>query len=223
MIEGGFYLKARCIQNVEIAHASPCVREIWDWLLLKAMHTDGDDLKRGQVLTTYDEIREGLSWYAGWRKETYSKWDCERAMKALRKATMIATMKTTRGMVITICNYSYYQDPANYESHKESHRKTTRTPQHPDTIDKNVKNVKNERIKEEKKKEYKPLVFLSEEEYEKLTTKFGHTKADDYIDQLSVKLGSKYIKYDSHYLTILNYERRGYFTEPKGVIGWAKP
>lgn len=62
------------------------------------------------------------------------------------------------------------------------------------------------------KKEYKPLVFLTDEEYQKLTEKYTKPIADDYIEQLSMKLGSKFIKYDSHYLTILNYDRRGYFT-----------
>jgi hypothetical protein len=34
---------------------------------------------------------------------------------------MITAQKTTRGMVVTILNYDKYQDPKNYESHKESH------------------------------------------------------------------------------------------------------
>lgn len=143
LIEGGFYLKARRIQEAEIMHAPPHVREIWDWLLMKAMFADGISLQRGQVLTTYEDIREGLFWYVGWRKERYSKWDCEKAMKVLTKATMITTKKTTRGLIVTILNYDYYQNPKNYESHNESHRKATRKPQTTDTIDKNV--IKKER------------------------------------------------------------------------------
>ena len=110
MIEGGFYLKARCIQNADIAHAPPHVREIWDWLLLKASFNDGKILKRGQVFVSYSMIIDALSWNVGWRKMHYSRSDCENAMKALRKAGMITTKKTTRGLLVTICKYEYYQN-----------------------------------------------------------------------------------------------------------------
>ncbi len=121
MTSNGYYIKARKIQESWIAHAPPHVREIWDWLLLRANFEDrkiGDKIiERGQLLTSYDDIREGLHWMVGWRKERYSKWDCEKAMKALTKATMIATQKTTRGLIVTILNYDHYQNPKSYESH----------------------------------------------------------------------------------------------------------
>ena len=129
MIKGGFYLKAR-IQGAGIAHAPPHIREIWDWLQRKAMFRDGEQLSRGQLLVTYDDIREGLSWSVGYRKMRYSKWDCEKAIKWLTKETMITTEKTTRGLIITICKYDEYQNPKSYEitnvitnlrSHYESH------------------------------------------------------------------------------------------------------
>jgi hypothetical protein len=134
-IKGGFYLKARCVQSSYIAHAPPCVREIWDWLLMRAFHFDGKDIKRGQLIVTYKDIQEGLHWYVGYRKKTYSKWDCERTLKALMKATMIATTKTTRGLVISIVNYAKYQDVRNYESHSESHNEATMKPQTTETIE----------------------------------------------------------------------------------------
>lgn len=145
-IPGGFYLKAKKIQESEIAHWPPHVREIWDWLLLKARHSDGENLKRGQLLTSYKEIREGLHWMVGWRKERYSKWDCEKAMKALTKATMIATRKTTKGLIVTVLNYNYYQNISNYESHNETDRKATRKPQSTDTIEKEVKESKRKEL-----------------------------------------------------------------------------
>ena len=147
-IKGGYYLKARCIQNSEISVMPPHVREIWDWLLKEANHTNrkvnGKTISRGQVIRTYDDIREGLKWKIGWRKCTYTKWQCEIAMKLLKKATMITTAKTTRGIIITICNYNFYQNPKNYESHSGSHRKATMKPQTTDTINKNDKELKNE-------------------------------------------------------------------------------
>lgn len=124
----------------------PYIREIWDWLLKEANHSDkksnGSSIKRGQLIRTFKDIQEGLKWMIGWRKMTYKKWQCENAMKFLRERTMITTMKTTRGMLITICNYSLYQDPINYESNRRADRRTTDRKQTTDTINKNVKNNK---------------------------------------------------------------------------------
>lgn len=137
MIEGGYYIKARKIRNGEIAHAPPHVREIWDWLIQEANHKDNGKIKRGQTIRSYRDIQESLKWYVGFRKEIYSKWQCEIAMKWLVKHEMVTTTKTTRGLLITICNYEYYQDPKNYENHIEDHTRTTREPQGTDTINKN--------------------------------------------------------------------------------------
>ena len=140
---GGYYIKSRKIQESEIASAPPHVREIWDWLLMQANYEDykkgGIEIKRGQTVRSYKDIQEGLHWMVGFRKETYTKWQCEIAMKWLTKREMITTVKTTRGLVITICNYDYYQDPKNYENHNESHNKTTTKPQGTDTINKKEK------------------------------------------------------------------------------------
>ncbi|MFP4086402.1 MAG: hypothetical protein ACLFUL_06370 [Desulfobacteraceae bacterium] len=151
-IPGGYYIKARQIKDSDIAHAPPHVREIWDYLLREANHQGkkkhGFTLERGQLLTTYEDIQEALHWKVGWRKQKYTKWQCENTMKFLRKprrnGSMITTKKTTRGLIITILNYDYYQNPKNYESHKEnhneSHNESHSLPQTPDTIDKNEKN-----------------------------------------------------------------------------------
>ena len=158
-IKGGYYLKARCVQNSKIAIAPPYIREIWDWILKEANHSDnkfnGMIIKRGQLIRSFKDIQEDLKWMVGWRKMKYKKWQCENAMKFLREQLMITTMKTTRGMLITICNYSLYQDPKNYKSHKRADRRTTDPKQTTDTINKNVKNVKNEKNNKNKNK---PLV-----------------------------------------------------------------
>lgn len=146
-ITGGYYIKARKIQDSSIATAPPHVREIWDWLLKEVNHSDkvynGRNIKRGQCVRSYSDIINGLKWYVGYRKMTYSKANCETAMKWLKKHTMITTTKTTKGMVITICNYDKYQDPKNYETYKKTTKKPTRKPQSVDTINKNEKNVIN--------------------------------------------------------------------------------
>jgi len=148
MIHGGYYIKARQIQNSRIATASPCTREIWDWLLMQANHKTTKTCARGQCIRSYKDIQEGLKWYVGYRKKTYSKWSCEAAMKLLTKLAMITTTKTTRGMLISICNYDTYQNPANYEdhngNHNEDHNKTTVTPHYKQEC-KNDKNDKNDK------------------------------------------------------------------------------
>ena len=153
-IPGGYYIKARQIKYSAIAHAPPHIREIWDYLIREANHSgkkkNGEILGRGQVFTSYDEIREDLHWMVGWRKHRYTKDQCESAMKFLRKpqrnGPMITTRKTTRGLIITVCNYGFFQDQKNYENHNdnhnENHNETGDSPQTADTIDKNEKNVK---------------------------------------------------------------------------------
>lgn len=152
MIEGGFYLKARCIQNSDIATAPPHIREIWDWLLKEANHTDkkwgNRTIKRGQLFRTYDDIREGLSWMVGYRKMTYNENHTKRAMKFLREHRMIDTTKELGGVLITIVNYDKYQNVKNYERTEEQTSESTNAEpmtNHPlPHINKNEKELKNE-------------------------------------------------------------------------------
>jgi hypothetical protein len=115
-IEGGYYIKSRAIELSDIAVAPPHIREAWDWLIKEANHKDYKGFKRGQVLCTYNDIIEGLKWYVGWCKKTYTKAHIETAVKYLKNKDMITTKRTTRGMFVTICNYSYFQDPQNYSN-----------------------------------------------------------------------------------------------------------
>jgi len=134
-IRGGYILKARCFKNSAIAHAPPHVRDIWDHLLREAFWQDGRHLKRGELATSYREIREALHWKIGWRKESYTKSQCENAMKYLKKAGMVAARRTTGGFIVSICNYCRFQDPESYESHSERYRNATGEPHTPDTTD----------------------------------------------------------------------------------------
>lgn len=153
-IAGGYYLKARKIQQSDISTCSPAVREIWDWLLMNANHKNSRDgrIKRGQLFRTYEDIREGLKWYVGYRKERYSEDVTKKAMKALRRHGMITTTKAPGGVLITICNYDFYQNPKNYEGTNEgTNEGTAKAPsrhQGGTTYkNKNEKNVKNEKKK----------------------------------------------------------------------------
>ncbi len=145
-IPGGYYLKPRL--QPAIKDAPPHVREILDYLFGQANYQDrpssGRLIKRGQCFRTYEDIQEALVWYVGYRKMRYKKSQIEAALKWLRKRNMITTAKTTRGMIITVLNYDYYQTPANYENHSEDQKKTTGEPQSDRTINKELEELKEE-------------------------------------------------------------------------------
>lgn len=138
---------ARKIDTSPIAAAPPYAREIWFYLLRAANHKDNHICKRGQTIRRYADIQDALKWYVGYRKCVYTKAQCENAMKLLVKATMITKMRTTRGLLITICKYNFYQNPQSYESHNETATSAAMEPQGCHTINKNVKNVKNDKKK----------------------------------------------------------------------------
>ena len=115
-IKGGYILQPRAIDQSSIAKSPPHVREIWLYILRRANHADCPEqrLRRGQLRTSYREILADLSWTVGYRKESYKKTQCEIAMRVLTREGMITTAKSTRGMVITVCKYDYYQNPDHY-------------------------------------------------------------------------------------------------------------
>ena len=144
-IKGGYIMIARKIDQSHISEAPPYAREIWFYLLRAANHQDNEECKRGQTIRRYIDIIEALKWYVGYRKCTYSVAQCENATKLLVKANMIAKTRTTRGLLITICNYSTYQNAANYESHDGATARATMEPQGCQTINKKVKKEKKEK------------------------------------------------------------------------------
>ena len=123
-IEGGYILQPRIIQESDISKAPPYVREIWSYLLREANSRDvkygGNVIKRGQLFVDYKTIREDLSWYVGYRKESYNENHTKKAMAFLRETGRITTEKELGGVLITVCNYEFYQNPKNYERTNES-------------------------------------------------------------------------------------------------------
>lgn len=125
-IPGGYILQPRCIDNSDIMHESPIVREVWFYLLRRVNHQDNDKFKRGTNFFNLGNIQEDLHWFVGYRKEKYSKPQLTKAIRRLYERNMIATTRATRGLIITILNYDYYQNPKNYESNNERTTKETR-------------------------------------------------------------------------------------------------
>ncbi len=154
----GYIMLSRSITESSIYTKPPLYLKVWIYLLTHAQHRDYKGLKRGQLFTSGPEIMANTFYYVGARKVTPTRdqihqildWmrkGCEGVSKGVTKAPMIAITKATHGMLVTICNYSTYQDSINYESNGESNNenfpKATRKQSTPDNINKNEKNVKN--------------------------------------------------------------------------------
>jgi len=185
-IPGGYILQPRKLDDSEISNSPPHVREIWLYFHRKANYADNprNETKRGQLLTSYTQIINDLSWSVGYRKESYKRHHCETAMKTLTKAAMITTTKTARGLLITICNYDHYQNPENYDNHTDSHNENRN-----DTETITTLNQKKE--KKGRKKEKNNTILMSElensdnlNEYEKIAFSFWQL-----IDHNLQKLG----------------------------------
>jgi len=144
-IPGGYILQPRCIDNSDIMHEPPVVRELWFYLLRRVNHKDNGKYKRGMAFFNLGEIQEALHWYVGYRKMKYSKPQLTKSLRKLCERNMIETTKATHGIYITICKYDYYQTPKNYESNNEGNAKETRRKQDGHTKNKNVKNEKNDK------------------------------------------------------------------------------
>lgn len=127
-ISGGYILVARKLFDGQLMNKPPLYLKLWVWMLNKANWKDRDRLKRGELLTSIDEMRDAMSYMIGYRKIRPTKDEIRSAYEAFTKATMITTTKTTRGMIVTILNYEIYQNPKNYEAHNEAHDENTTKP-----------------------------------------------------------------------------------------------
>lgn len=158
-MKDSYILESRKILESDIWNKPPLYFKVWHYLLLKAQHKDFGGLKRGQLFTSINEIREACSYFAGYRKITPSRKEIFGILEWLRnpyegnnggndKGTMIVTTKVTHGMIISIVNYGVYQDPKTYEGNNggndETHAKELRKERQGNNINKNVlKNDKN--------------------------------------------------------------------------------
>lgn len=116
-ISGGCVLLARKMLESDLMDQSPLIMKLWVWMLLKANWRDRNQLDRGQLVTTIQEMREAMSHHSGWRKVTPSPDEIRSAYGALSKTARITVRRTTRGVVITVLNYEAYQDLHSYAPH----------------------------------------------------------------------------------------------------------
>ena len=131
----GYILESRSILESDIWNKPPMFFKVWHYLLMNAQHTAYKNLKRGQLFTSIDQIREACSYHVGYRKVTPSRKEIYGVLEWLRnphegnnegnnEGAMITTTKVTHGMLVNIVNY-VYQDPKTYEGNKKASTKVT--------------------------------------------------------------------------------------------------
>lgn len=155
----GYILESRSILESDIWNKPPMFFKVWHYLLMNAQHTSYRNLKRGQLFTSIDQIREACSYHVGYRKVTPSRKEIYGVLEWLRnphegnnegnnEGAMITTTKVTHGMLVNIVNYDVYQDPKTYEGNKKASTKVTtkerRRSSQGNNKNKNVKNIKND-------------------------------------------------------------------------------
>ena len=137
---GSIFLARKTIESDIFFNKPDKWFKVWIFILLMANHKDNKQFKRGECFTSYKEIAE------------YTKSDrvcIDHCIRWLKRATMIATRKATRGFYIIVLNYDKYQSilskKGDTKSDIESEVKATQKRHRSDTINKNDKNDKNEK------------------------------------------------------------------------------
>jgi|TARA_B100000315_G_scaffold235154_1_gene249819 hypothetical protein len=149
----GAFLLSRSLFGSDIWFMPPEYLKIWIYLIGKANHAGrkyrGFYCERGQYFTTYQELLEQLDYKIGYRKIKKHEVLMKRLMKFLRETQRVTTTKKPRGVLVTISNYSDYQNLCNYEkTNRRTNKKTKSEPgknQSDLSINKNYKELKNEK------------------------------------------------------------------------------
>ena len=128
-IPGGYVLLSRRLFDGSLADRPPWEFKLWCWMLAKASHAPrrtGQRLDRGQLLTTSREMQAAVQYRVGGRLVRPAKSAIAKFLRRQLEGNSVTTSRTTRGMVITICNYDAYQSPDSYEGNFEDSPKDRR-------------------------------------------------------------------------------------------------
>jgi len=177
----------------------------WSYMLFRANHettkvligSSIESCEPGEFITSLNHLSRDL-------KTSIQK--IRTFILLLENDSMIVKKTTNKLTKITICNYSSYQTEQQTNNKQITNKQQTSNKQI--TTDKNVKNVKNVKNKKNNKKKFGDFVLLTDEEYQKLISKFGEPGTMSYIERLDNYIGSKGTKYKSHYHTILTWSNK---------------
>ena len=149
LIPGGYILLSRNLIESQIMSKPPLYSKVWIWLLLKAQHTNYKGLERGSYRTSIPEIIKAMTYKVGYRTEKPTKKQIFGIIEWLRtthngdtiitkhdkdlrephdgeaEGPMMETTKVTHGFIYNIVNYTFYQNPKNYEGTNEESSKVT--------------------------------------------------------------------------------------------------
>ena len=169
--ERGYYLMHRGWMDSPVFKCEPFTqREAWLWLIENAVWSDiavasqvtGHEikLKRGQLSYSHDYLKVAWGWSDRRRVQRY--------LDKLKKWQMIGTEMVHSQTVITVCNYTIYQDMANLSGTKGGTKGGTKT----------AHNNKEELIQKEKQLN-KYTVEFEEIFYPAYPRKMGKAKAKE--------------------------------------------
>lgn len=118
-IPGGYILLARKMFDSWLMDKPPLYWKMWVWMIGQANWKDRGQLKKGQFITSTKEMQEAMSYMVGYRKKTPTRAEIRSSYEAFTNNHMIDHTKSTRGIVVTIENFSKYQDFKSYEQPSE--------------------------------------------------------------------------------------------------------
>ena len=144
-IPNGCIQLARVLLQSEIWQDKPSWwLKVWIYLLLKVNHQDWGKIKRGQNRFTVEDIYN----HCNLRIENVKQKSVDNVLRWLKDTKQITKRKTTRGQIITICNYESYQNLASYENVIKNKIVTKSVRNSNEPIYNNDKNDKNEYLVE---------------------------------------------------------------------------
>jgi len=137
-IDGGATLWARQTIESEIFCDKPDKWfKIWFYLINRVSHKDNKKYKRGETFLHYDWIKEATG---------ASTDQIKKCIGWLRSKSMVSTTRSTRGVMLKISNYHYFQTLDNYyngvkapDKAPEKHQRSTREAPRYNKNDKNDK------------------------------------------------------------------------------------
>lgn len=151
------------------------------------------ELQPGQFITGRFSLHK--DYYGNKKIKIKSALTVWRWLEVLEKCENLNIKSYNKYSIITVNNWNQYQQS---EQQMNNRRTTDEQQMNTNKNDKNVKNIYGE---------FKN-VKLTDEEYQKLKTKFGEDGTKQRIENLSEYIASKGKKYSNHYATILTWERK---------------
>jgi len=105
----GYFFFHRKAWDGDFGNLSPMAKVLFLWILSEVNIKDTKFCKAGEMISSYREIRQALSWKVGFRTEYPTKSTVQCCLRALKKSTMVSTMKSTRKMIIFVPKWKDYQ------------------------------------------------------------------------------------------------------------------